>query len=94
LLYSRQIEDLAGSLPEIKLDPNLKDINGKRIALSSLRGKIVLLTFWSVQSKDCITENLQLKEIYKTYNKKGFEIYQINLMRMRAEKEVKFVLPG
>jgi hypothetical protein len=95
-LYSRQIEDLAGSLPEIKLDPNLKDINGKRIALSSLRGKIVLLTFWSVQSKDCITENLQLKEIYKTYNKKGFEITRSISMRMRSmEKEVKFdELPG
>jgi thiol-disulfide isomerase/thioredoxin len=39
----------------------------------------VLLTFWSVLSKDCITENLQLKEFYKLYNKKGFEIYQINL---------------
>ncbi len=91
-LYSRQFEDMASSLPEIKLDPNLKDINGKRIALSSLRGKIVLLTFWSVLSKECITENLQLKEIYKTYNKKGFEIYQINLDENEElwKKEVKF----
>lgn len=24
-------------------------------------------------------KNLQLKDLYKTYNKKGFEIYQINL---------------
>ena len=30
-------------------------------------------------SKECIAENLQLKEFYKLYNKKGFEIYQINL---------------
>jgi thioredoxin-related protein len=52
---------------------------GKRIALSSLRGKYVLLTFWSVQSKECVEENLQLKQFYKIYNKKGFEIYQINL---------------
>ncbi len=44
-----------------------------------MKGKYVLLTFWSVQSKDCIEENLQLKEIYKLYHKKGFEIYQINL---------------
>lgn len=78
-LYSRQFEDMASTLPEIKLDPDLKDINGKRIALSSLRGKVVLLTFWSVQSKECISENLQLKEIYKAFNRKGFEIYQINL---------------
>jgi thiol-disulfide isomerase/thioredoxin len=91
-MYARQFQNLASSSPEIKLDPNLKDINGNRIALSSLRGKVVLLTFWSVESKDCIAENLQLKDIYKTYNKKGFEIYQINVDEDEGkwEREVKF----
>jgi thiol-disulfide isomerase/thioredoxin len=54
-------------------------VNGKKVALSSLRGKYVLLTFWSIRSKECVAENIQLKEYYKLYNKKGFEIYQINL---------------
>jgi thiol-disulfide isomerase/thioredoxin len=91
-MYSRQFQNLASSSPEIKLDPNLKDINGNRIALSSLRGKVVLLTFWSVESKDCIAENLQLKDFYKTYNKKGFEIYQINVDENEEKwrAEVKF----
>jgi thiol-disulfide isomerase/thioredoxin len=78
-MYTSQIEQIAKNLPQTKLDPDLKTIDGKRIALSSLKGKYVLLTFWSVQSKDCIAENLQFKEFYKLYNKKGFEIYQINL---------------
>ncbi len=30
-------------------------------------------------SRECIAENLQLKEFYRLYNRKGFEIYQINL---------------
>jgi peroxiredoxin len=47
--------------------------------LSSLRGKYVLLAFWSANSKDCIAENLQLKQFYKLYHRKGFEIYQINI---------------
>jgi thiol-disulfide isomerase/thioredoxin len=91
-MYSRRFQDLASTSPETKLDPNLKDINGKRIALSSLRGKVVLLTFWSVESKDCIAENLQLKDIYKTYNKRGFEIYQINVDEDEGKwkREVKF----
>ena len=76
---TRQLQNMANNSPEIRLDPELTDINGKRIALSSLRGKVVLLTFWSVDSPECIAENLQLKEFYKTYNRKGFEIYQINL---------------
>jgi Thioredoxin-like/Domain of unknown function (DUF4369) len=78
LNFSR-IEQMASTMPKTALDPDLKTISGNRIALTSLKGKYVLLCFWSVQSKNCIEENLQLKEYYKLYNKKGFEIYQINL---------------
>jgi len=74
-----QIEALVKNAPEKKLDPNLRDINGKRVALSSLRGKYVLVTFWSAASPDCIKENLELKTLYSKYKSKGFEIYQINL---------------
>jgi thiol-disulfide isomerase/thioredoxin len=78
-MYVSQIAEIAKTKPQTKLDPDLMTTNGKRIALSSLKGKYVLLAFWSMQSKECIEENLQLKEFYKLYNKKGFEIYQINL---------------
>jgi peroxiredoxin len=77
--YARRLEQMTSNIPVTKLDPDLPDINGKRIALSSLKGKYVLLAFWSAEVKDCITENLQLKEYYKMFYRKGFEIYQINL---------------
>jgi hypothetical protein len=76
---ARKLQMATSELPETKLDPDLKDINGRRIALSSLKGKYVLLSFWSAQSRDCVADNLQLKEFYRLYSKKGFEIYQINL---------------
>jgi len=78
-LYSNQLSQLTKDLPETKLDPDLIDVNGKRIALSSIKGKYVLLTFWATASRESVEENLQFKEIYKLYNKKGFEIYQISL---------------
>jgi thiol-disulfide isomerase/thioredoxin len=84
-MYATQIQNLAKKMPFTKLDPDLKNTDGKRIALSSLKGKYVLLTFWSSKSQDCIQENLVLKEYYKLYNKKGFEIYQINLDESDAE---------
>lgn len=84
-MYVSQLERMTKDLPETKLDPDLKNVDGKRIALSSLRGKFVLLAFWSVLSKDCISENLQLKEFYKLYKKKGFEIYQINIDQKEAD---------
>lgn len=77
-LNADKISQLIETLPEAKLDPDLKDINGRKVALSSLRGKYVLLAFWSSESRDCISENLQLKDFYRLYNKKGFEIYQIS----------------
>jgi len=80
-----KIEEMANSMPQTKLDPDLKTIDGNRISLSSLKGKYVLLTFWSVKSRDCVQENLQLKDLYKIYNKKGFEIYQINIDANESE---------
>lgn len=80
-LNASRLSQLVEQLPETKLDPVLNDINGRRVALSSLRGKYVLLAFWSSESRECIAENLQLKEFYKLYNRKGFEIYQISLDR-------------
>jgi hypothetical protein len=75
----RQFSRMVERMESTELNPDLTDITGKRIALSSLRGKYVLLTFWSVESPDCIRNNLELKELYRTYNRRGFEIYQINI---------------
>lgn len=74
-----QFGKLLENAPEKVLDPNLKNTEGRRIALSSLKGKFVLLTFWSAASADCIKENLELKNYYSKYRDKGLEIYQVNL---------------
>ena len=91
-MYVEKFGAIASKLPQAKLDPDLKDINGKRIALSSLKGKYVLLTFWSFRLKECLVENLQLKEFYKIYKSRGFEIYQINLDESETDwkRAVKF----
>jgi hypothetical protein len=91
-MYVEKIGAIASQLPQAKLDPNLKDTQGKRVSLSSQRGKYVLLTFWSYTVKECLVENLQLKEYYKIYKNKGFEIYQINVDENETDwlKAVKF----
>ncbi|HEX2920821.1 MAG TPA: TlpA disulfide reductase family protein [Bacteroidales bacterium] len=78
-MNAEMLKAMFNDLPEAELNPDLNDINGKRVSLSSLQGKYVLLTFWSVASNSCIEENNQLKDLYRKYKNKGFEIYQINI---------------
>lgn len=78
-MNTNKLTRLSEQLEPVKLNPDLLNPDGKRISLESLKGKYVLVTFWSVRSKECVAENIQLKEFYKQYRKKGFEIYQINI---------------
>ena len=58
---------------EMAPDFTLKDINGKPLALSSLRGKWVILDFWGSWCGWCIKGMPKMKEYYAKYNGK-FEI--------------------
>jgi len=82
-LKEMYLESLTSAVNDVKpviLDADLPDLNGKKIKLSDLRGtNYVLLSFWSAQSKECITNNLQMKTFYARYHREGFEIYQVNL---------------
>jgi len=58
-------------------DFTLKDINGKALSLSSLRGKYVVLDFWGSWCIWCIRGIPKMKEYYAKYNGK-FEILGID----------------
>ncbi len=59
--------------------------DGKEIALSSLRGKVVLLHFWAAGDRASRVLNPALVEAYKKYKNRGFEIYQVSLDDNRVE---------
>ncbi len=65
--------------PEIKL-PNPE---GDTVALSSLRGKVVLIDFWAAWCGPCRKENPNVVRMYNEYKSKGFEIYGVSLDRSR-----------
>ncbi len=67
--------------PEIELP----DINNQKIALSSLRGKVVLLHFWAAEDAGSRLLNPLLVEAYAKYHAKGLEIYQVNVGNSRSE---------
>ncbi len=71
----RQVVETAESkFPDIRLP----DPNGDTIALSSLEGKVILLSFWASWDKASVSHNIPLKGIYDNYHSRGLDIYQVS----------------
>ncbi len=70
----------ASGFPDIEEN----DITGDKVKLSSLKGKVVLLSFWASWDEPSRKENNHLKKLYSKYNKSGFEIYQVSLDRSKV----------
>ncbi|AIZ64012.1 hypothetical protein PK28_10495 [Hymenobacter sp. DG25B] len=74
-----RVTAVGAEAPEI----NLNSPDGKPVALSSLRGKYVLLDFWASWCGPCRKENPNVVKAYQKFKGKGFEIYSVSLDQNR-----------
>ena len=72
---------IGSTAPEIAL-PNPK---GEIVALSSFRGKYVLVDFWAKWCGPCRQENPNVVRVYSKFKDKGFEVFGVSLDRNKKD---------
>ncbi|MBL4651899.1 MAG: AhpC/TSA family protein [Flavobacteriales bacterium] len=78
-LNSRVVEWSKMAVGSIAPDITMATPNGETLALSSLRGNVVLVDFWASWCKPCRMENPNVVRTYNKYHSRGFEVFSVSL---------------
>lgn len=72
------------------LELSFTAVDGRKVDLAELRGKVVLVDFWATWCAPCVEEVPELAETYEEFKGRGFEIVGISLDKEKAALQ-KFV---
>jgi peroxiredoxin len=84
ILFAEKKRASAFSEGAVAPDFKLPTPEGGTLALSDLRGKIVLLDFWASWCGPCRMENPNVVKMYAQYKDKGFEVLGVSLDKEKA----------
>ncbi|MDE3022915.1 MAG: TlpA family protein disulfide reductase [Pseudomonadota bacterium] len=72
-------------------DVTFTTLSGKKIPLSSLRGKVVYIDFWATDCPGCVKEVPELKAMYQQYHARGLELIGVNMAYDPPAYVLKFI---
>jgi thiol-disulfide isomerase/thioredoxin len=58
-------------------DVNFTSLSGEKIAMTNLKGKVVLVHFWSINCLSCLKEMPALIDFYHRHHRQGFELIAV-----------------
>ena len=78
-LFAKAAQVLVDNEADVqKADFTLKDLHGKKVTLSELRGKIVMVNFWATWCPPCRMEMPDLDKIFTHFESQGLVILSIS----------------
>ena len=69
----------------------LEDLNGKKVSLTSYKGKAVLINFWATWCAPCKIETPWIIELRNQYASQGFEVLGISADDLNRDDPKEFV---
>lgn len=90
-LFATTAAPEAAEVKDRKVAPDfeLKDLAGKRVRLSSLAGKVVLINFWATWCQPCIRELPHLDKLEKEHGAAGLVVLSISTDGPQTQSEVR-----
>jgi len=91
--FSQFLDQMGGELnkPTVgdKMEMQFTSLDGKKVDLNDMKGKVILIDFWATWCGPCIAELPNVIDAYEKYHDEGFEIIGISLDNAKDENKLK-----